>query len=68
MLDAPLTTAWGAVKIMYTTRNNEVTTESYLKIHDRAKKAQIHKFQSKSVYNACKVRFIINLIFLFFIH
>lgn len=55
-LESPLSTAWSTVKTLYTVKNNEMNTNTYLKIHERARKARVHKFQSRPIYEACKVR------------
>ncbi|CAL4088734.1 unnamed protein product, partial [Meganyctiphanes norvegica] len=54
VLDAPLSIAWSNVKTLYTVKNNEMTTSSYRRIHERARKARVHKFQSLPIYHACK--------------
>lgn len=54
-LESPLNTAWSTVKTLYTVKNNEMNTNTYLKIHERARKARVHKFQSHNIYEACKV-------------
>ncbi|KAK4315963.1 hypothetical protein Pmani_012839 [Petrolisthes manimaculis] len=53
-LEAPMNTAWGAIKTLYTVQNNVMNSSSYLKIHERARKARVHKFQSRPIYDACK--------------
>ncbi|XP_037798233.1 oligopeptidase A-like [Penaeus monodon] len=53
-LESPLNTAWSTVKTLYTVKNNEMNTNTYLKIHERARKARVHKFQSLPIYEACK--------------
>ncbi|XP_050721531.1 uncharacterized protein LOC127001252 [Eriocheir sinensis] len=53
-LESPLNTAWSTVKTLYTVKNNEMNTNTYLKIHERARKARVHKFQSQHIYEACK--------------
>ncbi|KAG0716312.1 hypothetical protein GWK47_009988 [Chionoecetes opilio] len=60
-LESPLNTAWSTVKTLYTVKNNEMNTNIYLKIHERARKARVHKFQSQPIYEACKVKKIIRL-------
>lgn len=54
-LESPLNSAWSNVKILYTVKNHEMNTNAYLKIHERARKARVHKFQSRPIYEACKV-------------
>lgn len=61
-LESPLNTAWSTVKTLYTVKNNEMNTNTYLKIHERARKARVHKFQSLPIYEACKVSHIISII------
>ncbi|XP_042227091.1 probable cytosolic oligopeptidase A [Homarus americanus] len=53
-LESPLNTAWSNVKTLYTVKNHEMNTTAYLKIHERARKARVHKFQSFPIYEACK--------------
>ncbi|KAK8742202.1 hypothetical protein OTU49_002174 [Cherax quadricarinatus] len=53
-LESPLNTAWSNVKTLYTVKNHEMNTDAYLKIHERARKARVHKFQSLPIYEACK--------------
>lgn len=55
-LESPLNIAWSNVKTLFTVKNNEMNTSTYLKIHERARKARVHKFQSLPIYEACKVR------------
>ncbi|KAB7494997.1 putative cytosolic oligopeptidase A [Armadillidium nasatum] len=53
-LDAGLTYVWSTVKTFYSVRNDILSTSSYLKMHERAKKARIYKYKSQPIYNACK--------------
>ena len=54
-LESPLNTSWGAVKTLFTVKNDEMNANIYLKIHERARKARAHKFISQPIYQACKV-------------
>uniref|UniRef100_A0A0N7ZC91 oligopeptidase A n=2 Tax=Scylla olivacea TaxID=85551 RepID=A0A0N7ZC91_SCYOL len=53
-LESPFNAAWSTVKTLYTVKNSEMNTNTYLKIHERARKARVHKFQSQPIYEACK--------------
>ncbi|XP_071539247.1 uncharacterized protein [Panulirus ornatus] len=59
-LESPLNTAWSTVKTLYTVKNNEMNTNAYLNIHERARKARVHKFQSLPIYEACKELYVTN--------
>ncbi|XP_045101453.1 organellar oligopeptidase A, chloroplastic/mitochondrial-like [Portunus trituberculatus] len=53
-LESPFNAAWSTVKTLYTVKNSDMNTNTYLKIHERARKARVHKFQSQPIYEACK--------------
>jgi len=54
-LSAPLDTVWGVAKTLYVTDNQVMPSEVYHKIHNRAFKARSMKYQSRPIYEACKV-------------
>ena len=58
-LGAPLDAAWGVARTLYVTDLKAMPTEVYRNIHNRARKARALKFQSKPIYEACKVQDIV---------
>lgn len=54
-LGAPLDAAWGVAKTLYLVDSSLVPAEQYKQVYSRAKKARAVKFQSKPIYEACKV-------------
>ena len=54
-LGAPLDTAWGVARTLYVTDSERMPSDTYKQIHNRARKARALKFQSKPIYEACKV-------------
>ena len=54
-LGAPLDTAWGVARTLYVTDSERMSSDTYKQIHNRARKARALKFQSKPIYEACKV-------------
>jgi len=54
-LGAPLDAAWGVSRTLYVTDLKVMPAEVYKSIHNRAHKARSMKFQSKPIYEACKV-------------
>lgn len=54
-LSAPLDTAWGVARTLYVTDSERMPSETYQQIHKRARKSRSLKFQSKPIYEACKV-------------
>lgn len=55
-LSAPLDAAWGVARTLYVTDSERMPSEIYKQIHKRARKSRSMKFQSKPIYEACKVR------------
>jgi oligopeptidase A len=54
-LSAPLDAAWGVARTLYVTDSEKMPSETYKQIHKRARKSRSLKFQSKPIYEACKV-------------
>lgn len=54
-LSAPLDTAWGVARTLYVADSEKMPPETYKQIHNRARKSRSLKFQSKPIYEACKV-------------
>ena len=54
-LSAPLDAAWGVARTLYVTDSERMPSETYKQIHHRARKSRSLKFQSKPIYEACKV-------------
>ena len=54
-LGAPLDAAWGVSRTLYVTDLKVMPGDVYKSIHNRAHKARSMKFQSKPIYEACKV-------------
>ncbi|KAF2363777.1 Peptidase M3A/M3B catalytic domain [Trinorchestia longiramus] len=52
-LAARLNQGWSAAKVLYIARQDKLQ-KTYLSLHERARKARIHKFQSLSINKACK--------------
>lgn len=55
-LSAPLDTVWGVAKTLYVTDSHVMPSQVYQKIHNRAFKARSMKYQSRPIYEACKVQ------------
>lgn len=53
-LDSRLNLGWSAAKILHIARQDMLPLKTYLSLHERARKARVHKFQSLSIYNSCK--------------
>uniref|UniRef100_A0A2P2I0I2 Cytosolic oligopeptidase A n=1 Tax=Hirondellea gigas TaxID=1518452 RepID=A0A2P2I0I2_9CRUS len=53
-IDAQLNIGWSAAKILYIAQQDKLPQKTYLNLHERARRARMHKFQSKTIYNACK--------------
>ncbi|XP_014215125.1 probable cytosolic oligopeptidase A [Copidosoma floridanum] len=53
-LDVPLQTTWGISKILYFGNQSLMPTKCYFSIHKRAWAAIVHKYNTKTIYEACK--------------
>lgn len=54
-LSAPLDASWGTARTLYVTDSSKMPPDVYKQVHMRARKARALKFQSKPIYEACKV-------------
>jgi oligopeptidase A len=54
-LSAPLEAVWGVAKTLHFTSSKVMPQKSYHTIHEKARKAKMLKFNSKPIYQACKV-------------
>ena len=54
-LSAPLEAVWGVAKTLHFTSSKVMPQKSYHTIHEKARKAKMLKFNSKPIYEACKV-------------
>jgi oligopeptidase A len=54
-LSAPLESVWGVAKTLHFTSSKVMPQKSYHTIHEKARKAKMLKFNSKPIYEACKV-------------
>lgn len=54
-LGSPLDAAWGVSRTLYVTDLKAMPGDLYRSIHNRAHKARSMKFQSKPIYESCKV-------------
>ena len=59
-LSAPLEAVWGVAKTLHFTSSKVMPQKSYHTIHEKARKAKMLKFNSKPIYQACKVHINLN--------
>jgi len=53
-LDRPLQAGWAACKVMYAARSDVLPQHTYMTVHERCRQARATKFQSSTIYDACK--------------
>lgn len=51
-----LESTWGLVKALYIADKKKMPSESYLSLHERARRARSLKYNSRHIYNFFKVR------------